>query len=166
MSLMSKCAQFAHKLHSSYILLLSPKGQIPKLVMTMSDSRPSAWRPWQTCSLCRISTPRPWRGVRRLWRKPTSTSEYCSLFWMSVAFFLLSERLRQRKQTFWIFVADVIMLEWFPGFVMTVMWLNTWVDYQIKSIHLYDLDFFLNREKGRNTEQCIRCCFTLLDRLF
>lgn len=81
------------------LLLLSPKGQIPKLVTIMRGSRHSAWRPWRTYSLCRTSTPRPWRDVRRQWRKLTSTSEYNSVScgphtsWESVGF---SRRARGR----------------------------------------------------------------------
>lgn len=76
--------------NSTDVVLLSPKGQIPKPVTTTSVWKPSAWRPWPIYSLCRTSIPRPSRGVRRQWRKLTSTSEYFLLFYLLIYFLLLA----------------------------------------------------------------------------
>lgn len=53
--------------------------QTRKQVMTMSVWSCSAWRLWQTYNPCKTSTAALWRGVRRLWRKQTSTSEWKNL---------------------------------------------------------------------------------------
>lgn len=67
----------------------SPKGRIPKQVMTMSAWKVSVWGPWPTCRPCRTNTPRPWRGARRLSKKQTSTSEYFSYnVWIFIDDFL------------------------------------------------------------------------------